>query len=305
MKKLLCFILIFGISFSAFSFPSDQYAIDQISNALVNFTNDLHTSVPNLATQQNVWADAYIGKLIPSVPPHFGGGASIGAVLMDTSSLKDISNLMGISFDFPVAPLPTVALDLRIGGLFIPFDLGVNAMNINNWTIKAGSTDLTFNFKTAGADIRFPLIQQNVVLPNLSLGISYQYSEGSVKLDSSTTMNGVSTDANAIVNYKTNMLGITAQLSKQVLFLVPYGGFRAIMQQGSYNWNTQFNASVAGNSQLISANGGINKQFGDNFICQGFFGLGLNFFVVQKTIGASFEFTNQEWGGSLSVRLKL
>lgn len=54
-----------------------------IADGLNAFAENILVAAPQAATQQNVWADAYIGKLFPSLPPHFGVGISLGGTKMD------------------------------------------------------------------------------------------------------------------------------------------------------------------------------------------------------------------------------
>lgn len=307
MKKLLCFMLVLSITFGAFAidFTDIEDAKDQAATALNDFTKGLSIYVPNAALQQNVWASAYIGKLLPSVPPHFGGGATIGASVMDTELLSNIGSIINMPIDLKVAPLPTVAIDARIGGIFIPFDLGVHGMIINDMSLKTGNTEILISFKTFGADIRVPVLQQNIILPNISIGASYTHSEGGLGISNSQE-NEINTTLGANIKYKTDIVALTAQISKQLLFLIPYGGLRVGFQNGSYDWDTTFNADiqVVGNKTLTES-GSIKKDFGKDAIFQGFFGIGLDFFVLQTTVGASYDFTNNIWAGSLSLRAKL
>ena len=63
-----------------------------ISSYLGDFTTNLTEVIPENTTQLSVWPDAYIGKFLPSVPPHFGFGLSISGTLMDTSQLSGAIN---------------------------------------------------------------------------------------------------------------------------------------------------------------------------------------------------------------------
>ena len=65
----------------------DQYdaKVKTVNSGMADFSKQLAIAVPQAATQQNVWADAYIGQLFPSVPPHIGGGFNKGLSHIDTS----------------------------------------------------------------------------------------------------------------------------------------------------------------------------------------------------------------------------
>ena len=132
---------------------------DEISASMETFSESIFKSVPEAATQQNVWADAYIGKLFPSLIPHFGAGASVGGTALDMtglksaadgiiSSYKTISEEIGQSIadstgkyvslpgiNFGIIPdtfiLPTCSADIRLGGVLLPFDIGFCAIATN------------------------------------------------------------------------------------------------------------------------------------------------------------------------------
>ena len=59
-----------------------------ISNGMDKFGKTLLVAAPESAVQQNVWADAYIGKLFPALPPHFGFGFSVDSSGMIPSQIK-------------------------------------------------------------------------------------------------------------------------------------------------------------------------------------------------------------------------
>ena len=65
---------------------------DEISNGFDDFSKQLAAAVPQAATQQNVWSNAYIGQLI-SLPPNLGGGVNIGFTHIDKSRLAKLCSL--------------------------------------------------------------------------------------------------------------------------------------------------------------------------------------------------------------------
>ena len=190
-KKILVFMLLISIlSFSAFAFDFGDlldgtdakepatFNTENISAGLDDFTFSLIKTAPSTVSHQNMWASAYIGQIL-DVPPHFGGGISMGMAQLKTDGIATVLKEMGLNYNVKNLFLPTLTFDARIGGLFIPFDIGVHGMMIKNpLEFNIQETFFSIDYGTVGADIRVPLIKQNVVLPNLSLGFGYAYSKG-------------------------------------------------------------------------------------------------------------------------------
>ncbi|MBQ1662788.1 MAG: hypothetical protein II054_09815, partial [Treponema sp.] len=71
-KKIILALLMAGLSCNLFA----QIVIDkdEVSQGLKEFAETLLFTVPEAATQQNVWSDAYIGNIYPNINKHFGFG---------------------------------------------------------------------------------------------------------------------------------------------------------------------------------------------------------------------------------------
>lgn len=281
---LVAIILCCGTTLSA---APDENKINQ---GLNQFIEDLAVTAPNTAINQNVYADAYIGKLIPSVPPHFAIGVNSAFAILDMSGLKTAANGMGLKLDIPDKfTLPSFTLDARIGGLFLPFDIGLTFMKIPSTDLEGIKVD----YLTWGADLRWALMQQSVIKPNISLGVGYYQSSGNIKTSSDKT--------NASISYKTNALAISAQVSKTFVIVTPFIGGRFVMSDAdsSYDWS----ATVA--SITKSGNGAYTKEFGhlNQFNLYG--GLSVNIFIVRLTPSVSYDFTNEIFTGSFSARIQL
>ena len=73
-KKIIAMGLSLILTLSVFSNVSEPVA--KVSEGLEDFSIQLFDVIPNVALQQGVWPEAWIGKVFPSVPPHFGIGFS-------------------------------------------------------------------------------------------------------------------------------------------------------------------------------------------------------------------------------------
>lgn len=234
-----------------------------ISNGMDKFGKTLLVAAPESAVQQNVWADAYIGKLFPALPPHFGFGFSVGGTALDMSGLKDAAkafesaakSAVGNNVDFGKIPssffLPTLSLDARIGGVILPFDIGFSLMMTNpslagidfsnpesildassgmkfNWMGFDGSID----YITVGLNARYAIWEGNIIFPKLSVGGGYVYTRGQFGVSSSDSK----TKANIDLSYSTHVLYLEAQLSKNFLLATVFAGGRALVSNTTTSW---------------------------------------------------------------------
>lgn len=256
-----------------------------IADGLNAFAENILVAAPQAATQQNVWADAYIGKLFPSLPPHFGVGISLGGTKMDMTGLKDaatafermindfvsddtsslpsnigdIANAFTDTVDFGSIPdtfvMPTVSIDARIGGIFLPFDIGISAMMTNPSLFSVDLSDpnsltsmsapMTFNafgfngsadYLTLGIDIRYCVLDGGVILPKVSVGAGYNITKGSFGISSDKS--GV--DANMNLSFNTQVIYVQAEVSKSIMIATVFGGARALVSNTSTSWAWNF-----------------------------------------------------------------
>lgn len=254
-----------------------------IADGLNAFAENILVAAPQAATQQNVWADAYIGKLFPSLPPHFGVGISLGGTKMDMTGLKDaatafegmindfvpkddkglgldnIKDSVAGSVDFGSIPdtfvMPTVSIDARIGGIFLPFDIGISAMMTNPSLFSVDLSDpnsltsmsapMTFNafgfngsadYLTLGIDVRYCVLDGGVILPKVSVGAGYNITKGSFGISSDKS--GV--DANMNLSFNTQVIYVQAEVSKSIMIATVFGGARALVSNTSTSWAWNF-----------------------------------------------------------------
>ena len=128
-KKLI--VTVFSVVCFFFLLISPLYGQTEVKANMNKFSKDLLQVIPNVSLQQGVWPDAYIGKVFPGFPPHLGGGVTAGFATVKTTALKDAIKEMedALSVKFPTLPdtflFPTITVDAKVGGLFLPFDIGL------------------------------------------------------------------------------------------------------------------------------------------------------------------------------------
>lgn len=279
------------------------------------FSVDLATSLTTAATLQNVWADAYIGKVFPSVPPHFGGGINLGVASLDLTGLKQVATAL----DFTEIParfvLPVLDIEARIGGVFLPFDFGISIMKFD--TSKITLLDqIKADYYSIGVSFRYCVLEQSLVLPNVSIGAIYNFTKGSVAVGA--------TDAQANINYKSQTYGLEAQVSKKFVGIItPFAGGRLLASNINNDWayskkieglNTEITAYLEGEGILtggkIADNGSLTYNISDytsigDLNMQLFAGVGINLLIMQFTPSVSYDLTQRVWGVALSTHIKL
>jgi len=185
--KRTAYALTAAVLLSAAPALSRAQTIDQIQTQAESLVDTLATALPfNSAIGLN-WSDAYIGQLL-GVPPHFGVGVSVGATTVEAAGFSDLLSSFGYTLDLPSGladslPLPAAVAEARIGGLLLPFDVGVKAGYIPASTAESIADlagGLKVDYLLAGADIRYALIKGNLLLPRLSIGVGVNYMKGGV-----------------------------------------------------------------------------------------------------------------------------
>lgn len=321
-KKILFVLLLVSTSiFLVFAENPATFNTENISTGLDDFTFSLIKTAPSTVSHQNMWASAYIGQLL-DLPPHLGGGVSFGMAQLKTDGLTTVFKEMGLTYDVKNLFLPTLTFDARIGGLLIPFDLGVHGMMIKNpLEFNIQETVFSIDYGTVGADVRIPLIKEEGALPNLSIGAGYAYSKGNAGINVKEGTACVS------AGYESQILQATVQLSKKILIVEPFVGLRGTLSSNKRNWSWNYDGTKALDDakikELEAVPGALdalkaeNKfDSGDwsgfafnkedpNYTAQIFAGIGIDFlFIAQGTLNVSFDLVNQIWAGGLSLRVK-
>ena len=300
MKKTTVSFL-FALIFGAFGF-SFTYTSYDVNKKLSDFCDDLNLTLPNAATQQNVYSKAWIGKLFPSVPPHFAVGVEAGVTKFNLSPLKDMAQIFGVNGLPSQLVYPTITANARIGGLVLPFDVGFSAMYLDLSNMDSVADGLGLNFFDIGGDIRWAILKGDGPLPQISVGFGYYYTSGKI----SYAKDGLA----ANVNYSAQTMFLQAQISKTIIFCTPYLGFRGIVSECDTDWLWLASAAKVASSSLYGDlafyGAGQNKtSFFDKIMPQVYGGFGMNFGFFALNLGAAYEFVNNIWGADISLRFQM
>ena len=319
---------------SAFASTAD------IDKAFESLNGTLTEVVPETTIQLGVWSDAYIGKLFPSVPPHFGAGVSAGGTFIDT---KALSNAIGTiiteinshaagattNFNFTVPdqiPLPSASVHARIGGFILPFDIGVYGAYFDLNTLKFEDFTGTVNYYTIGADIRYAVMKGSTTLPKLSVGAGYIRTHLALSMTGASTYSGTvgstpaSVTANADTNtsFDLNTIFVQAQISKKFLILTPYAGVRAYVTSSKSHYDYSYSTAYEHGGTLYpvphpDARGSSSGDYGtdtfnfdwNNIRPQLYAGLGLNLLFINCTVGGSWNMRNNLLSANVNVCIKI
>ena len=282
-------------------------------NGLNDFCDDLADVIPNSQTQQNVYAEAWIGKIFPGF--HFGAGVNAGVSALDVSTLKDAALALGVDDVKDINDtlvFPTITVDARLGGIILPFDIGVTAMSID--TSKMDSVDkaidpVAIDFFTLGADIRYAIFQGGFMRPKWSVGAGFYYTKGGVDVDDDT--------AKASLDFKSTTFMVNTQASIKLLCLVPFIGGRALFSKTSVDWkvNADWARIIAKESDTYYegvANalkwGILPRSFsgsssGFSVYPQVFGGIGLDLMFLNLTVSGSYDIASKIPSAAVSVRV--
>lgn len=253
--------------------PEDKTAI--INGALNSVMGQMNDLVSENNTCLNVYGDAYIGKLWPSEPRHWGAGLTFCGSFFNTSDVKNLASTFikglteegqtKVKFNMDsipqIVPLPTAALATRLGGFGIPFDIGlfgIGTFNLINNCAYA-NTNYGIDLISLGMDVRFCVLDKEVP-PKVSVGAGYSFSRSSFKgrMESHTTGKCAVPDPasppesgntitvpgstfsyceTAMENY-TNSWFLQVHVSKKFNWAVPFGGYRLVTNyyEGKFNW---------------------------------------------------------------------
>lgn len=290
LKKLFCTLFI-GISITSFSFADD---LSEINGHLSHFSEQFSYLIPNAAVQTNVYADAWIGKFLPSIPMHFAAGIDGGISKFDISDLKAAGNRLHIT-NMPDSLLfPTFNVNAKIGGFVLPFDVGFSAFCFNTKDVQNIIKNIDLDFFTIGGNVRYAILQGIGLLPKWSIGVGYYYSKGAIGKSSG--------NASVKVTYQTQTFVAETQISKTFIFVTPFIGFRAIFSDTDigFNWNSSIPISGLNHYENHT-----KLNMFDDFIPQLFGGVGLKVGLMEIDINASYDFKNIHWTAGTSVRFQM
>ena len=284
-----------------------------VLNGLSGFCDVLADSIPNAQLQQNVWAPAWIGNFL-----HFGFGINVGVADLDISVLKEAAISLGIDEVSDVQDnlyFPTVTADIRIGGVFLPFDVGFTFFSLD--TSDLGSTiadaidPITFSLYAVGVDVRYALLKGRAFFkPRMSVIAGFYYTDGGVYVNSD--------DAKASLDFQSVTVTLGAQASVKFMCFVPFAGIRGLFTKTTVDWYVEADwaeiISEAGSDYYAALGNAVDwgilpASFGGSnssdfkFHPQIYGGFGLDLLALDITFSGSYDLVS--YIGSLAVSIRI
>ncbi len=231
-----------------------QIDLAVFEGAFQDFADAAVGSLASTATSGLAWSPAHIGQF-----PHFGVGLTVGAAMMPYEAVKPVLDMLSITLPSELdflqtygVPLPAAAIDARLGGFGIPFDIGFKIGFIPE-RVQALLGDVQADYFIVGGDFRFAILQDKGFVPALSVGVGYSYLKGGVEIaglvagatvdieDLMTTYGGkppgvYELDFSAptlAFTWQSHVIEAKVQLSKNLLIFTPHVGFGAAYAPGS------------------------------------------------------------------------
>ncbi|MDR1956667.1 MAG: hypothetical protein LBQ30_07425 [Treponema sp.] len=314
-------------------FSQTANPLSELQAQVDGFSDKLAQSLPFNATLGLNWSDAYIGQLI-GIPPHFGVGVSGGVTTMDLGYLTKLTDLFGVSLDLPIDRMimPGYTVEGRIGGFFLPFDVGLKfgVLPQMNFT-----ENITFDYTLVGGDIRYALLK-GPILPNVSLGVGLHYLRGGIGTviqgaGTSFTFNSPSphtlklSDPELAFSWETTTLDFKAQISKSLFIVTPYLGLGVshgwskagytVDSDLTYDGTTVDGSTIEGLKDALALAGiggiAIDEQGFSSILEKNgwgfrvFGGLSFNLLVIRLDLTGMYSFLDSNFGGSFGVRFQL
>ena len=317
---VFCAVLFLGVGVPAFS--DLQSPVSDLTNAMDTFASSMSRSLPFNAGMGLNWSDAYIGRFFPSIPPRFGFGISGGFTTMDLDSFDGLLEMFGVAGDIAAMgnrlPLPGMMLEGRIGGFFLPFDVGVKIGHLPNWP---GSFDMTHLI--VGADIRYAVFEGNIILPTVSVGVGLNHLSGRVSRSTGNVGFGFEYDgANHVLDiagpqmgleWATNTLDFKVQVSRSILIITPYVGIGV-----SHGWSRvgyDLEGDVSGLAEAISSGLFAAIDIDDNsfrwertvtgWSVRAFGGISFNIPLIRFDLTALWNMVDNNYGITMGVRFQI
>lgn len=259
MKKIL--VLLFAGCIFVGGVAAQEFG--EVEEAFGQFAKDLSSALPFASTIGLNWSDSYIGNF-PHLGVAVGGGAvglpaeAFGKVLGTLSGGELGSDLLsflppeleefGDSFGMPFPALPIV--EARLGGFFLPFDIGVKVGFIPE-DVDTGEilpAGMGFDYELFGADVRFRIIEERGLIPELIVGGGINFLRGGLSFAtgediaiggfevpnekdlSNPNTYDISLKAPEFgFDWETTVFDVKAQLSKRLFIITPYIGIGMTM----------------------------------------------------------------------------
>jgi hypothetical protein len=320
------FLTSFALFFAVAPLFADPVDLQEVRRAGEAFKENAIKSLPISAASGLMWSDAYIGQLI-SKTPHFGYGIATALTSVQTDGFQAILDKTGSvrKLGADNSMMPVAVIETRLGGAFFPFDIGFKFGLLNDFESENIITDgFNRSLFLMGGEIRFSILKDGKRRLGISLGIGYNYMEGSMK--SATEPGG---SFSYVVNGNTEVLNATGpgeiklfwemksieaklQVAKKILIFTPYLGTAATFYWASagYKLNAKWDDPVSPTqiSDITVSENGFSSVMSSNktdVSVRAFGGVGISIFIIRFDISGMYDFFAKTYGCNVGFRLQV
>lgn len=278
MKRSISALVLAAALSLALAAQSNPFA--PFENALGTFSGSMASALALNASVGSTWSDAYVGGF-----PRFGVGAVVGSAFTGKGSVDPLFSALGqpapAYFSQLGVPIPAAGLSFKIGLPFLPVDVGVSGGYIPQelGDKLRSATNVSLDYKNIAGQVRVALLKENLLFPDISLGVGLSYQEGSVSsplgVGTTTLVNNqqvtathwwtvTASDPDIALGWKSTNVDATLQVSKSLLLLRPYAGLGYTMGTstvtGGVNSTIQYSYYDSGTSTTYSSDAATLKS---------------------------------------------
>jgi hypothetical protein len=242
---------------------------------------------------------------------------------MDGPSISGLLEQFGgieLPIDFGGLPILGYTVEARIGGIMLPFDIG----------LKFGYLDFKpekfeMDYLLVGGDIRYAIFEKGfLIIPKVSIGIGYNYLKGGISLPVGSGLDysydvGDETKTLGLtaprvgLRWETSTLDFKAQASWSFFIITPYVGLGISngISTAGYEVKTELTGDI--DKEALKELFGIDvsetgiSSFKDieGWSMRAFGGLSVNLLVLKLDLTGMYNFSDSQYGVTFGVRFQL
>mgnify|MGYP002625606275 CR=1 FL=1 len=323
MKKiiLLPFILTFSLCAAFTEADGSPYKA-----ALTGMAEKMGAQLAENTTLLGSQPDAFVGRVFPAYPAHLAAGLTLSGAQLETEFIADSMQRIvdGIASEIPedYAPsisltipksifLPAASISCRVGGFFLPFDIGLYGTATTDSLLKDISmSDFTADIAayTLGGDLRYAVLEGGTIAPKVSVGAGYVYSHYSLGLFYNRELNSTEYESGILdtsldLTAETHTMFVQAQVSKRIRIFTPFFALKLFgtLSKASFDW--QFSTTNTIDDVKRTAADEVSDFSGVQVQLSG--GAGIQLGLLQLGVTGSYNATKDRLGAALSIMYKM
>ncbi len=240
-------------------------------------------------------------------------------------------------------PFPAYTADVRIGGFILPFDIGLKFGYLPPELLKARPVKVDYLF--FGGDVRLAILKERFFIPAVSIGAGYSFLKGGVGVpgllggnialtnfdvtnpvtNTTTTYNLSLKDPSLNFDWQTQVIDFKLQASKNLFIITPYAGLGASYgisgAGGGLTTKLLLNGVEITPAKIqeieaafkaagepvpdLSAGGILVSNSVQGFSVRAYGGVSLNLFILKLDFTGMYNFTGNNYGATVNLRLQL